>query len=826
MKLSLGLFLLLILFAACGRDDDVGGRLPMVVTQWDDENEILNWFEYGDYREYIQVPVADSLGGLARIGDDFPVPRAMAAKMLSLAAVDLQSIEAWARYPAIFFADVSPDHWYFRFVNAVYVLGQMSGYGESFRPRDMLTLYEAQLLMSALNPGGPGLLVTDENRSLPISYALWVDLFVRYLTDTGSLDVLETLEIIPVVHDGTAERVATNHGSFSNSGINMDFFIDTEIKILTRDGELVAILGQISAEPILRNVLIIESDDIGITIMLGGAIRSYVFADGVRLPLDGTVIADIQISGTEIIAMTPSDTVIRGTLEQVGSRRIVLREWGALPLRTQFAVYSMINGIRTAADLIVGANIADFHMVDGAIGAAVITDMASPENIRVLIGTDNLAGLIHENVRITATGSFTVSGTVEKSLAGGEVFAISEYDLANDSRIYISPDSSESLLEIIGLVRNQERALYRGIFEIARAEGGFIIVNELSLEEYLYAVVPSEMPSFYGLEAAKVQAITARTFAIHQFYENRFRAFGAHVDDSVISQVYNNIAENDISREAVRATAGLALTVGGEIVLANYFSTSAGVTANSGEVWAAGSQFPAATPPHLTSHLQFDASEISDRALRSAAHDLSREENADLFFRSWDIPAFERELPWFRWYVRMTVEELSQSINASLASRWQASPAMIHALDADGFPTGTNPGNIGKLTNLEITRRGQGGNVMEIIITGTEGAVRVQTEFNIRILLAPRAATVTRINGTEVTSLNLMPSGFFSIEKETDQAGNLAAIAFHGGGHGHGVGLSQNGAHVLLQLGYTYREVLLHYYPGVEIKHLQAAALE
>ena len=39
------------------------------------------------------------------------------------------------------------------------------------------------------------------------------------------------------------------------------------------------------------------------------------------------------------------------------------------------------------------------------------------------------------------------------------------------------------------------------------------MVNELPLEEYLYSVVPSEMPASYPLEALKAQAICARTYA-------------------------------------------------------------------------------------------------------------------------------------------------------------------------------------------------------------------------------------------------------------------------------------------------------------------------
>ncbi|MCL2571010.1 MAG: SpoIID/LytB domain-containing protein [Defluviitaleaceae bacterium] len=813
MKLILSLFLLLILLVACGATEDVGGRLPMIVTQWEDDidGDILRWFIYEGYPETFATPVQQT-EGIARIGDDFPVPRAMAAKMLALASVDPYTIDAWARYPSIAFSDVAQGAWYFPYINAVYVLSQMSGGGETFRPRDMLTLHEAGLLMTNINPQGPGLLVTQENRGLPISYALWVDLFIQYLGAMEEKDVMDTVQVIPL--QSNAERITTNIGSFSSAGINMAHYLNQEVKILHRDGEIVALLGLVNPEPYLRGAFILERDSLGLTVSIGGFTGRFVYAHGVEPLGDGTI-ADIQISGGNIINTVPSEKIIRGTIEQVGASRIMLREWGLLPLRASFAVYSINGERKSPADLIVGANIADFHITGGAIGAAIVTDTASPVNIRVLIGTSNFAGVIHDRVSITSTGSFIAAG---ETLAAGEIFSVSGDDLADGSRVYIEPTSPDYRLEIIGLVRNQPTPLYRGRIEITRSNGGFVIVNELCLEEYLYAVVPSEMPSFFGLEAAKVQAVTARTFAIHQFYENRFRAFGAHVDDSVISQVYNNIPENDISREAVRATAGQVLMYNGEIIIANFFSTSSGATANFGEVWASGSNFPGNTPVYLSSALQFDEDEISDRALRNAVRDLSREENADLFFRASDIPAFERDLPWFRWQVRMTAEELSGSINQSLASRQQANPSMIHTLDASGVATARRLDSIGRITNLEITRRGQGGNVMEVIISGTQGNVRVQTEFNIRTLLAPRSAVVTRINSGDVNNLSLMPSGFFTIEKETDTSGNLIAIVFYGGGHGHGVGMSQNGANVLLNMGYTYRDVLMHFYPGTELR--------
>ena len=64
---------------------------------------------------------------------------------------------------------------------------------------------------------------------------------------------------------------------------------------------------------------------------------------------------------------------------------------------------------------------------------------------------------------------------------------------------------------------------------------GLLIVNELPLEEYLYAVIPSEMPTYYGLEPLKVQAVCARSYAYKHLVANNLSKYGAHVDDSSIS---------------------------------------------------------------------------------------------------------------------------------------------------------------------------------------------------------------------------------------------------------------------------------------------------
>ncbi len=352
----------------------------------------------------------------------------------------------------------------------------------------------------------------------------------------------------------------------------------------------------------------------------------------------------------------------------------------------------------------------------------------------------------------------------------------------------------------------EEPPKYRGTLEIALEENGYTIINELPLEEYLYAVVPSEMPDGHGLEAAKAQAVTARSYAYNQFYENRFHAYGAHVDDSVSCQVYNNIPETELSVEAVTATAGQCLTYLGRVISANFYSTSAGVTANSGDVWAAsgGKKFPNETVPYLESQAL-----LTDG---TSPGDLSAEENARKFLTSTEVEAYDSGFGWFRWYVEMTAEELAASINANLPARTAAAPNLII------IERGDAANGIGELISLDVLKRGEGGNIMEMRITGTLATVRVLTEYNVRMLLCPRQyipdgrdIILYRSDGTYVTNYSLMPSAFFVIDD---------GYTFTGGGNGHGVGMSQNGVKGMADLGFSFDEILEKFYPGTEVAHM------
>ena len=133
--------------------------------------------------------------------------------------------------------------------------------------------------------------------------------------------------------------------------------------------------------------------------------------------------------------------------------------------------------------------------------------------------------------------------------------------------------------------RNQGIPAYRGTLELVNTEKGIVVVNELSLEEYLYSVVPSEMPASYPEEALCAQAICARTYAYAHMQNAAFPEFGAHVDDSTSYQVYNNILEQERTTTAVKDTYGKLLFTGqGELAGTYYYSTSCGIGSDA-NVW-------------------------------------------------------------------------------------------------------------------------------------------------------------------------------------------------------------------------------------------------
>jgi stage II sporulation protein D len=134
---------------------------------------------------------------------------------------------------------------------------------------------------------------------------------------------------------------------------------------------------------------------------------------------------------------------------------------------------------------------------------------------------------------------------------------------------------------------------YRGSLQVDVVDGKLRAINVVALEQYLYGVVPSEMPSGWAPEALKAQAVVARSYALAT--RNVAAPFDLYPDTR--SQVYLGLShERSSTNAAVDATAGQVLLFNGQVAHTFFFSTSGGRTANAGDVWTSGSQ-----PPYLVS---------------------------------------------------------------------------------------------------------------------------------------------------------------------------------------------------------------------------------
>ena len=150
-----------------------------------------------------------------------------------------------------------------------------------------------------------------------------------------------------------------------------------------------------------------------------------------------------------------------------------------------------------------------------------------------------------------------------------------------------------------------EGKLLPGRVEVWAEQGALIVVNALDLEEYVAAVVSSEVPAKWPAAALQAQAVAARTYAVGQKIQLGPGA-RAHLGASVLDQVYAGAAHPQGSaKAAAEATLGELLTWDAAPISA-WFSASCGGTGESAE---AAFNTPANSTPYAISQDDGDADE-------------------------------------------------------------------------------------------------------------------------------------------------------------------------------------------------------------------------
>lgn len=129
---------------------------------------------------------------------------------------------------------------------------------------------------------------------------------------------------------------------------------------------------------------------------------------------------------------------------------------------------------------------------------------------------------------------------------------------------------------------------YRGYIAILKRTG-LTVVNYVLVEDYLYGVVPKEMPPSWNAEALRAQSVAARTFALKN--RKSHSAEGFDLCSTSHCQVYEGMpAETRTTTEAVDSTRGEVLFYKGAIMDALFHADSGGMTESSEYVW--GSSVP------------------------------------------------------------------------------------------------------------------------------------------------------------------------------------------------------------------------------------------
>ena len=127
---------------------------------------------------------------------------------------------------------------------------------------------------------------------------------------------------------------------------------------------------------------------------------------------------------------------------------------------------------------------------------------------------------------------------------------------------------------------------YRGEVRVVATDSGLAVVNRLGVEDYLRGVVPKEIGPRTAAEAAAVeaQAIAARSYTLVRLRETSARPWD--MVGGVLNQAYGGAdAETPVADAAVRATAGLVLRYGGQVINAPYHAACGGRTAAAPELW-------------------------------------------------------------------------------------------------------------------------------------------------------------------------------------------------------------------------------------------------
>jgi len=357
--------------------------------------------------------------------------------------------------------------------------------------------------------------------------------------------------------------------------------------------------------------------------------------------------------------------------------------------------------------------------------------------------------------------------------------------------------------------QRKEDQIFKGKIGFITEEGKITALNVISIDDYLTSVISSEMNAASSLELLKAHAIVSRSWLMSQIEKKRnFREGAKRFNSNTVSdseiirwydredhknfdvcaddhcQRYQGITRSSTKKvvEAVEDTSGIVLMSDESICDTRYSKCCGGVTELFGNVW------------EPVEHACLQA--VVDNPGYSSGSDpgLEKEENAvkwimsnpEAFCNTHDKKILSQVLnnydqettDFFRWKVKYTQAEISDLVKKR---------------------TGIDFGSITGLIPLE---RGKSGRITRLKIEGTLRTMIIGKELEIRKSLSP----------------SHLYSSCFVVEKKTEN--EEICFILRGAGWGHGVGMCQIGAAVMGERGYSFKQILHHYFKNTRLEKI------
>lgn len=573
-----------------------------------------------------------------------------------------------------------------------------------------------------------------------------------------------------------AWQVLTSEGIKKAEGLAADIYMDKAVQAYTAGDEILCIIGEDTEECRLENVWIEFGENDSLRVFFDGYERQIKLEGRLSRTLEPNM-GDLTFVDGKLTGIDYKTSRVKDALTGLEDGAFVLENYGKIPVAENMAVYQISPSPREIAKETLAADgtVYEFVLQGNEICGVIYQDYAE-ETIRVLLhGNDG--GYEQSLATVTADEAFIVTqGDDVRRYEGGSEVTIP----AGTGSAGVKTESERGRIQVLSLERSCGAPSYHGTLCLEDRGESLLLINEVNMEDYVAGVIPGEMPVSYGAEALKVQAVCARTFGMRAL-GTTFRDYPANLDDTVSSQVYNNQEECDESIQAALDTRGQVLQNTEGLTPTYFFSTSCGHTSDARDVWYSGED--SADDEAVSVFLSDDSVELH----------LMQEEDFRRFINMEDgVSYFEQDLPWFRWQVFISAEDIRNSAEAVCQT------------------------DIGELEDITVLERAESGLLKGIQLQGSLNSCTVYGEYKIRQIFSPANAELMPQSGETVTGWTLLPSAYFYMDGVIEN-GICEGYLIHGGGYGHGCGMSQNGAMKMAEMGKGYAEILKYFFPDSEL---------